>query len=281
MFILWVVPKNLLSYLVGLLVHIPLPAPLSTWSVQIFASYYNINMEEAEHPIENFRSIGELFTRRLKPGVRPVSHEEIVHPADSELTTRGFIENETMLQAKGKTYSVSEFLNVEGTIGKQHLNFFQGGAYFTYYLCPTDYHRVHSPVSGKILSVIHIPGALWPVNDWSVNRIERLFAINERVVVWIETQMGPVAVVFVGATNVGKMTMSFDSEVVTNRFLQGQRFKEKRYGQPIEIQKGEELGTFHMGSTVVVLYPKGVISEIPEKRPWKTQVGEGFLETSS
>ena len=129
---------------------------------------------------------------------------------------------------------------------------FQGGQYLTYYLCPRDYHRVHSPVSGKILSCTHVPGKLWPVNPWSVENITQLFAINERTLTLIETDRGLVMVVMVGATNVGKMTMSFDREIVTNA-SHFRSLNTKEYHPTIDVEKGQELGIFNMGSTVIVL----------------------------
>lgn len=280
MILLWLVPKNLLSYIVGLLVHLPLPAPLSTWSMTLFVNHYNINMEEAEYPIKHYKSIGDLFIRRLKPGVRPISNEKLVHPADAELTSRGKVNDNTLIQAKGRAYTLDKFLQTSGTKGEQFKGDLQDGSYLTYYLCPTDYHRVHSPVDGEIVSAVHVPGYLWPVNDWSVTNIDELFAINERVIVWIKTEWGPVAVVFVGATNVGKMTMSFDEELVTNQYFKGQKLKEKVYDTPIPVKRGDELGIFNMGSTVIMVYPNAALSEIPEKQNWKTRMGEGLLETS-
>src|SRR5690606_21741857 len=134
----------------------------------------------------------------------------------------------------------------------------EGGGYLTYYLCPTDYHRVHSPVSGQLLHALHVPGTLWPVNAMSVQQTEELFLVNERLVMELKTPQGPVFVVMVGATNVGQMSASFDPKIVTNRRVLAGR---KDYDPPISIKVGEELGIFHMGSTVVVLYPPGFLKE--------------------
>lgn len=233
----------------GRLVHLTLPAPFGAWSVRWFARRYKINLSEAELPIEEYPNIGSLFTRRLKPGLRPIEGEW-VHPADSQLMQRGQIEEGKLFQIKGWSYSLQDFLGIS------KVDSWTEGYYFTYYLCPTDYHRVHSPVKGKVQSVRYIPGKLWPVNNWSVGHIRGLFVRNERLLIQIQSEKGLVVVAMVGATNVGKMTLSFDPEIVTNQFSKTS-VVDKEYSIPHEVLAGDELGTFHMGSTVVVLYPPG------------------------
>ncbi|MBC7371768.1 MAG: phosphatidylserine decarboxylase [Bdellovibrionaceae bacterium] len=242
-------PRNHLSYFVGKLVQWRGPAIWAQITIQWFAKMYNINLEEAEFPVSGYPSLGDFFVRKLKAGRRPVANATVVHPADSQISQHGEIrDGGFLIQAKGRDYLVRELLaNSEAQIK------YQGGYFITYYLCPTDYHRVHSPVDGVIQKVTHIPGELWPVNKWSVENIHDLFSVNERIVVEIATEVGPVAVVFVGATNVGKIELSFDPSFVGNQFtLMKNRIVE--YRTPIEIKKGEELGMFRMGSTVVMVY---------------------------
>lgn len=246
-------PKNDLSHAVGRVVHKPLPGILGRKSVEWFARYYNINLDEAEHAIGVYPSIGALFTRKLKAGVRPVG-TGVVHPADAVITEAGEIKDMTLIQAKGKSYSVAGLLG-----GGPYVDNFAGGQYATYYLCPTDYHRVHSPVEGKIIWRNHIPGALWPVNDWSTNAIPNLFNVNERIAVVIETEKGLVALVMVAATNVGNMTMSFDSEVQTKVRKGDRKPSPKNFEPGLTVHRGDEVGIFHMGSTVVMLYAPGVL----------------------
>ena len=238
-------PKNHLSYAVGKLVHLKLPAFINTWIMAAFAKAYRINLQEAEFSIEKYPSLGEFFIRKLKPGVRPLGTTWALHPADAVITQAARIHSGKLIQAKDKTYSLKQF-----TAGDDALTKWDNGIFLTYYLCPTDYHRVHSPVSGTIKKVVHIPGALWPVNEWSTVNIEELFSINERVLVEIETDRGLVGVMFVAATNVGQIILSFDSEVVGNQFTKNKI--EKNYS--LKINKGDELGAFRMGSTVVMLY---------------------------
>lgn len=254
--LLSLISRNALSQLVGKLVHIPLPGPLAKWSIEVFARMYNINIQEAEKSTSEYASIGDFFIRRLKPGARPISDSAVVHPSDSVISQCGWMNEGTLIQAKGKTYSAAELLQ-----NQQFASRLRDGFFLTYYLCPTDYHRVHSPVDGEVISVRHIPGDLWPVNEWSVNSISNLFPINERVVLEIQTALGQVGLVFVGATNVGKISISFEPGVSTNE-LGKRSISEIRYPQAVKIKKGEELGIFHMGSTVVMLYEKSVVENM-------------------
>lgn len=232
----------------------PLPSFLSRIVIAIFARAYNIDLNEAEKSIENYPSLGEFFVRRLKPGIRPLGTTWAVHPADSEITQAGAIKAGLLIQAKNKTYSVQNF-----TRDPQAMQKYAEGSFLTYYLCPTDYHRVHSPVTGEIIRVVHIPGALWPVNPWSTENIHELFSVNERVLVEIKTDRGLVGVMFVGATNVGQIVLSFDSEIMGNQLLSS-AIREKTY-QNLKINKGDELGMFRMGSTVVMIYAQDTISQ--------------------
>ncbi|MFN3453993.1 MAG: archaetidylserine decarboxylase, partial [Pseudobdellovibrio sp.] len=205
-------PKNHLSYIVGKIVHLPLPSIIWTPLIKIFAKYYNINLNEAEKPVSEYTSLGDFFVRKLKTGARPLGFTWAYHPADSVITQADTITDGKLIQAKGKTYNVNDFIADSEGLKKYDL-----GQFLTYYLCPTDYHRVHSPVSGVIQKVVHIPGALWPVNNWSTDNIHELFSINERVYVEIKTERGLVGAVFVGATNVGQIELSFDSDVRGNQ----------------------------------------------------------------
>lgn len=245
-------PKNHLSYIVGKLVHFHLPRFIWTPIIKIFAKAYQIDLDEAEKPVNEYPSLGEFFIRKLKPGVRPVGRTWALHPADSVITQAAIMIDGKLIQAKDKTYNVKEFTGFD-----EALDIYSDGQFLTYYLCPTDYHRVHSPVDGTIERVIHKPGALWPVNNWSTSNIDELFSINERVYVEIKTERGLVGVVFVAATNVGDIALSFDPEIRGNKFKIQKSFLKSYKNQ--EIQKGDELGMFRMGSTIVMLYQKGVL----------------------
>lgn len=244
-----ILPKRSLSRLVGKIMHWQGPTWWARLSIKSFASWYNIALDEAEKPYTEYPSIGEFFIRRLKSGVRPVGDSWAVHPADSVITQAAPIDNGTLIQAKGHTYKLSDFTQDPECAKK-----WAGGVFMTYYLCPTDYHRVHSPVDGAITDVRYMPGELWPVNEWSTTNVPNMFALNERVLVEIQTDLGPVAAVFVGATNVGHICLSFDSSIQGNQ--KGPHiFNHKRYSPEIPVHKGSELGMFRMGSTVVMIYP--------------------------
>lgn len=246
------IPKSHLSHAAGWLMHKRLPGPLGPWSVRSFASKFGIDMAAAARPIETYPTIGELFTRDLKPGLRPVEGD-FVSPVDALLRNFGTIENGRIEQIKGKDYSLRSFLGGDGIADS-----FDGGTYFNFYLSPRDYHHIHSPVRGHVVRSVVIPGYLWPVNDWSMANIDELFAVNERVVTYLKSRFGLIAVVMIGATNVGRMTVTYDS-FVTNARPRDTRVRWRDYPSPVLLQAGDRLGTFHMGSSVVVLARKGII----------------------
>lgn len=239
-------PKNHLSYLVGKLVHAQFPKFIWSPVIWCFARYYKINLEETEKPINQYASLGDFFVRNLKPGLRPLGQAFLLNPADSKITQASPVTHGQMIQAKNKFYQVQDFL-----ADSKAAQTYQNGFFVTYYLCPTDYHQVHSPVDGVIQKITHIPGQLWPVNQWSTENIEELFSINERVVVEIQTARGLLSVVFVGATNVGFIEIFKLPELKGNHL---EVFKNKTWDNlSLSLKKGDKLGQFRMGSTVVLV----------------------------
>ncbi|NQZ01062.1 MAG: phosphatidylserine decarboxylase [Bdellovibrionales bacterium] len=182
--VLKILPKNLMSRLVGRLMAMQSPKPLVRLMKVWFAGHYQIRLDEAEKDFDEYTSINALFTRKLKSGIRPLQGD-LIHPCDSKIAVSGEIVEGELLQAKGWSYSLADLIGNDDLASN-----LSGGHFTTYYLCPTDYHRVHSPVEGNLMSVRHIPGALWPVNPASVNGIRGLFVKNERVVFEIETVFG-------------------------------------------------------------------------------------------
>ncbi len=247
--LLSLIPKNHLSFIFGKLINIPLPKPLSTWAVKYFAALYGIDASEATRPIDDYRSIGEFFTRDLKPECRKIG-SGLVSPVDGTLRSYGRIVQGALPQVKGRKYSVIELLGEEDR-ARSFINGFQ----YTLYLAPSDYHHIHAPLDGEIFATTYIPGHLWPVNDWSIENIDNLFSINERIICYMRTDSGTVAIVMVGATNVGKISLSYDS-LVSNYSLARSKVKPsyREYKPPHPIKKGERLGTFNMGSTVLMLF---------------------------
>ena len=264
------VPKNRLSRAVGRLVHARLPRPIARMLVHRFARAYKIDTDAAGKPLHHYPSIGHFFIRDLREGLRPIE-SDFVSPVDGVLRNYGVIENGRIEQVKGKTYTVERFLGDPESARR-----YQGGSYFNLYLSPQDYHHVHSPVGGGITRSVHIPGKLWPVNDWSLENVHELFSVNERVVTYIECSLGLVAVVMIGATNVGKISVTYDS-FISNA---GQTETAARdYQPPVPIAAGDRLGTFHMGSSVVVLLEPGRVDleKVRLERGKKVQYGAAVL----
>lgn len=266
-------PKKLLSRAVGFVVHINFPPPISQWLISAFAKYYRIRTDEAELPLSEYPSIGAFFARKLKSGLRPIGNSPVVHPADAVISQIGLINDGQLIQAKGITYSVADL-----TGNPTDLERFKNGLFVTYYLCPTDYHRVHSPIEARLNKIRHIPGDLWPVNQWSVLNVPQVFNLNERLVFELEGRLGIATLVMVGATNVGQMSVSVDSELKTNQ--PGQSFPREKVYNELQISLGQELGVFNMGSTVIMLYPKSISMQSAEWDSWlnkPTKVAANFL----
>lgn len=219
--------------------------------VRWFANTYQIDTDAAAKSIDEYPSIGHFFIRDLGEGLRPIE-ADLVSPVDGTLRSFGTIENGRLEQIKGKTYTLARFLSDE-----QNVRRFENGTFFNFYLSPQDYHHIHSPAGGAIPRSVHIPGKLWPVNDWSLANIDELFSINERVVTYIDGAHGRVAVVMIGATNVGKISVTYDT-FISNEAT-ADRIAARDYAPPLPIATGARLGTFHMGSSVVVLFEPGRI----------------------
>lgn len=243
------VPKNHLSRAIGRLVHARLPRPISRRLVRWFADTYQIDVDAAGQPLHDYPSIGHFFIRDLAEGLRPVEGD-FVSPVDGVLRNFGVIDKGRIEQVKGKTYTLARFLADEANAAR-----YENGAFFNFYLSPQDYHHVHSPLSGGIVRSVHIPGKLWPVNDWSLANIDELFSINERVVTYVDGELGRVAVVMIGATNVGKISVTYDSFISNSADID--KTVARDYAPPLPIAGGARLGTFHMGSSVVVLIEPG------------------------
>jgi phosphatidylserine decarboxylase len=245
------VPKNHLSRTIGRLVHARLPQPIARRLVRWFADTYSIDVAAAGKPLHDYPSIGHFFIRDLAEGLRPIEGD-FVSPVDGVLRNFGLVENGRLEQIKGKTYTLARFLGDDANASR-----YENGTFFNFYLSPQDYHHVHSPVGGAIARSVHIPGKLWPVNDWSLANIDELFSINERVVTYIDSDLGRVAAVMIGATNVGKISVTYDSFISNS--ANTDRTIARDYNPPKPIDAGARIGTFHMGSSVVVLVEPGRI----------------------
>lgn len=247
-------PTNLVSRLFGHFAELRLPAfllhPLLRW----YAKTFNVNLEEAGKPLEEYASLNLFFTRTLKQGLRPIDARPrgVVSPVDGVLSRFGPIENGTLIQAKGLDYRLEDLLD-----GSEFVSQFQGGQYAVIYLSPRDYHRIHSQVAGEVLGYDYVPGRLFPVNLLAVSGIADLFPKNERLTTYIQNEKGLTALVKVGATNVGKITVVYDSAVRANRWIRAGMLHRYRNHERLHVDRGGELARFEMGSTVVLLFEKG------------------------
>jgi phosphatidylserine decarboxylase len=236
------------SRLVGHFAAARVPSPVLRPLLRGYVRLYGVDLEEAADPLESFPSFNAFFTRRLKPGARPLPGDEdvVVSPADSRLTSVGPVPADGRLeQVKGRTYAIDDLLGLADEGAR-----FRGGVQATLYLSPSMYHRVHSPVDSRVRAWLYIPGRLFPVNSFSVRAVPRLFVRNERVVVFLETAaFGSVALVMVGAANVGRMTLAFAPLVTNTGTPAGLHVPTS----DIRLRRGAELGAFNLGSTVVLL----------------------------
>jgi len=213
---------------------------------------YGVNMAESkQQDINAFASFNHFFTRELKEGVRPVSTVEkgIVCPADGAVSQAGVISNGDIFQAKGKSFTATDLLGGDA----ERAEAFNNGLFTTIYLSPKDYHRLHMPLTGKLVEMIHVPGRLFSVNAATANSVPRLFARNERVVCIFETEIGKMALVLVGAIFVSSVETLWHG-VVTPPSISDVRSWKYEDEDALVIEKGMEMGRFNMGSTIVVLF---------------------------
>jgi phosphatidylserine decarboxylase len=264
-------PKGTFSRVVGQLARLPVPRPLRRPIYGGFARTVGADLSQIDGPLEQFERFDDFFTRPLAAGLRPVDEGEntIVSPVDGVVSETGLAEGGRLIQCKGLDYTVRGLL-----ADPIEARSFEGGAYATLYLAPRDYHRIHAPVAGKITGYRHVPGAFFPVNPLSVRNISGLFSINERLVTYLQTEVGRVAVVKVAATGVGHITVSYDRGVNTHRSgSAGRHGWMQRYASPRPIARGAELGMFHLGSTVILLFEPGRV-KLELERGQTVRVGQ-------
>jgi len=259
---LTILPKNLISKIFGYFSTWKLPRFVMIPILKAFAKAYKIKVEEAELEITEYESLNQFFTRALRAEARIINSlpNAVVSPTDSRITSFGDINQSTIIQAKGIDYSVKELLGSE-----KYYSSFTNGKYMTFYLSPQDYHRIHSPFSGQILGYYYEPGKLFPVNELAVLNIRGLFPKNERLITFLQTEYGKIAIIKVGASNVGKIRVTYDTKLVTNSWIRFPREVEYK-NVSIMIDKGSELGRFEMGSTVILVFENDTfdfVSQIP------------------
>ena len=268
-------PKQALTLLAGRIANTE-AGEATTRLIRWFIGRYNVNMAEAANPDPaSYSSFNSFFTRALKPGARPLANAAFICPVDGAISQFGPIRQDQIFQAKGHDYSTTALVGGDATLAAK----FDNGHFATIYLSPRDYHRIHMPADGRLLRMIHVPGDLFSVNPTTARGVPGLFARNERVVCEFETASGPFVLVLVGATIVGSMATVWHG--VVNPPRSGEVREWRYHDQQIVLKKGEEMGRFLLGSTVVLLYPKDTIRFDASWAPAKpVRLGEAMAERS-
>ncbi|MGJ7581267.1 archaetidylserine decarboxylase [Variovorax sp. RHLX14] len=245
----YVIPKQALTSFAGWVAGKERGA-VTTWIIRRFVAKYGVDMGEAlESDISRYASFNEFFTRALKPGARPISSAALICPVDGAVSQFGKIDGDQIFQAKGHSYSTTALVGGDVALAAN----FAHGSFATIYLSPKDYHRIHMPCDGRLRRMIYVPGDLFSVNPTTARGVPGLFARNERVVCEFDTARGPFVLVLVGATIVGSMATVWQGVINPPR---GGSVREWRYDdQDISLKKGDEMGRFLLGSTVVMLFP--------------------------
>jgi phosphatidylserine decarboxylase len=246
----YVLPKRLLTQLAGKLAGLEGGAA-TTAVIRWFVKRYGVNMAEAANPDPaSYTRFNEFFTRPLRAGARPLADADFVCPVDGAISQFGPIEFDQVFQAKGHFYSTTALVGGDRALAAR----FENGDFATLYLSPRDYHRIHMPCAGRLTQMIYVPGELFSVNPATARGVPGLFARNERVVCVFEGDSGPFVMVLVGATIVGSMATVWHGVVNPPR-----RPTVEKHACAVLLGKGEEMGRFLLGSTVVMLFPQGVL----------------------
>lgn len=249
-------PTHTLSRAVGWLAERRLPVGLRAPLLGAFGRAVGVNFAELAEPLETYDSLQAFFTRRLRDGARPIdpAPDAFLSPCDGAWGAAGRIEGGRLLQVKGRQYDLAALLGDAAAAPA-----YEGGVFATLYLAPRDYHRFHAPCAARVLRASHRPGALWPVNRIGVEGIDGLFAVNERLCAFMAVggALENLCLVAVGATNVGKVRVTFD-DISTNR--RGARPEMRRYGEGVPLAAGQEWGRFEFGSTIVLAAAPGLLA---------------------
>ena len=269
----YLMPKQAMTALAGKFASAQLGG-LTTSVIRGFVSHYKVNMAEAANPdIAAYASFNDFFTRALQPGARPLADADLVCPVDGAISQFGPIQKDQIFQAKGHSYSTTALVGGDSSLAAR----FDDGYFATLYLSPRDYHRIHMPCAGQLTRMVHVPGDLFSVNPTTARGVPGLFARNERVVCFFDSAHGPFVLVLVGATIVGSMATVWHGQVNPPR-TGVLRHWDYPAGQ-VSLQKGEEMGRFLLGSTVVMLFPKGPLQFNPEWAPARAiRLGETMAQ---
>ncbi|WP_105200090.1 MULTISPECIES: archaetidylserine decarboxylase [unclassified Pseudoalteromonas] len=274
----YALPKHGVSRLVGKLAAAK-AGKLTTALIKLFIKQYKIDMSEALHEApEHYQTFNEFFTRPLKPGIRPLAEDAniVAHPVDGAISQLGDILDGQLVQAKGHYYSLEALLGGKAEDAQPFL----GGKFATIYLAPKDYHRIHMPVDGTLKRMIYVPGDLFSVNPLTAQNVPNLFARNERVVAIFDTEIGPLAMVLVGATIVASIETIWAGTVTPPAGKDVFSWDYPSTGdRAVHLKKGEEMGRFKLGSTVVMAWGANqadfISTQVPEA---VTRMGTPFAK---
>ncbi|MEQ1527370.1 MAG: archaetidylserine decarboxylase [Gallionella sp.] len=267
----YLMPKQLLTVLAGKFASARLGG-LTTAVIRRFVARYGVNMQEAANPdIASYASFNDFFTRPLREEARPLAESDFSCPVDGAISQFGAIERDNIFQAKGHSYTTTALVGGDAELAAQ----FDDGSFATLYLSPKDYHRIHMPCAGRLRRMIYVPGELFSVNPTTARGVPGLFARNERVVCVFDSDFGQFVLTLVGATIVGSMATVWHGVVNPPRSC---AIREWHFdGQEISLQKGQEMGRFLLGSTVVMLFPKDTLNFNPTWQPAKAvRMGEAM-----
>ncbi len=265
-----VAPKQLITVIAGKLANLQCPL-LTPKVIAWFVARYQVNMQEADNPdINSYKTFNDFFTRPLKSNARPIAKADFICPVDGAISQFGQIRKNQIFQAKGHDYSTLALVAGNTPLANQ----FENGHFACLYLSPKDYHRIHMPCDGQLMSMTYVPGDLFSVNPTTAENVPNLFARNERVVCEFTSEKhGIFVMVLVGATIVGSMATVWHGVVNPPRSKTVQQWQYSQ--QDIKLKQGEEMGRFLLGSTVVMLFQKEVLSFNPNWHPAQfIQLGE-------
>ena len=265
----YLLPQRLLTRLTYRLTRVRTPW-FKNALIQQVARKFRVNLSEALEPNPRaYPDFNAFFTRALKPGARPIAPGDrvVCCPVDGAVSQIGLAESDTLLQAKGRSFSLTALLGGD----TERARLFQGGAFATLYLSPRDYHRIHMPLAGRLREMVHIPGKLFSVSPLTTRMVPDLFARNERVAALFDTPAGPMALVLVGAINVASIETVWAGAITPplGKTIRNWSYPPNRDGA-VRLDKGAEMGRFNMGSTVIVLFGQEAVRWEQEIQPGAT-----------
>jgi phosphatidylserine decarboxylase len=256
----YLMPKLLLTRLAGHYASKPMGG-VTTATIRRFVARYGVNMAEAAQPdIARYATFNEFFTRALQPGARPLADAPLICPVDGAISQIGRVQGDQVYQAKGQTFTTTALVGGDAELAAQ----FQDGLFANLYLSPKDYHRIHMPADGRLVRMVHVPGALFSVNPVTARGVPGLFARNERVVCVFENDtLGTWVLVLVGATIVGSMATVWHGQIKRGGDVHAWTYAPGA----VELAQGDEMGRFLLGSTVVMLFKPSALQFNPSWQP--------------